>query len=130
MFLEGIEVPIVSIQTQSAPNSPTVATIQIPPLAEVTRLHPRTTVHVFFLDLYKESPAMVAIDSDSAYQAGDNPDAPRTENEVTVVGEDSGISGSQRDSASSQWKLLFGGEVVGWSWNKTPTERSVVLQCE
>ena len=52
LFLEGVEVPVIAAQIQCAPNSPMVATIQIPALAEATRLYPRTTVHLFFLDMY------------------------------------------------------------------------------
>ena len=52
LFLEGVEVPIISATIQSAPNSPMSASIQIPPLSEGTRFLPRTTVHVFFLDFY------------------------------------------------------------------------------
>src|SRR3972149_2133230 len=54
LFLEGIEVPIISIQLQAMPNAPLLAAIQIPPLAEGSRLLPRTLVHVFFLDFYEE----------------------------------------------------------------------------
>jgi len=130
MFLEGIEVPVVAIQTQSAPNSPTVATIQIPPLAEATRFHARTMVHVFFLDIYKESPAIFTTGSDSTFQSGLSTDSPRNEVEPVTPGQEGSMSGSQQDAAASQWKLLFGGEIVGWTWTKTPVNRSIILQCE
>ena len=53
LFLEGIEVPIVSIQLQGLPNAPLMASIQVPPIPEGTRLLPRTLAHVFFLDPYE-----------------------------------------------------------------------------
>lgn len=130
-FLEGIEVPIIAIQTQSAPNSPTVATLQIPPLAEATRLMPRTTVHVFFLDIYKQSPALLLTGSSSASQKGDNPNVPAQEDEPIIPGtSEENIANSQLNAANSQWKLLFGGETVGFTWTKTPFNRSIILQCE
>jgi hypothetical protein len=34
------------------------------------------------------------------------------------------------DSNNTQWKLLFGGEIVGFTWTKDALSRSVILQCE
>ena len=50
LFLEGIEVPVVSATVQVVPNSPSVCSLQIPPLPNGTQLLPRTLVHLFFYD--------------------------------------------------------------------------------
>jgi hypothetical protein len=131
LFLEGIEVPIIAIQTQSAPSSPTVATIQIPPLAEATRLLPRTTVHCFFLDLYEDPAAL-----DDTY-IGEHDDDPtlveRSQQRVKQAEEANDFNAtinSYRDIANDRWKLLFGGEIVGFTWTKSAVNRSILLQCE
>ena len=48
LFLEGIEVPVIAARVESAPNSPGVCSIQVPPVAAGTELLPRTLVHLFF----------------------------------------------------------------------------------
>ena len=114
LFLEGIEVPVIGAQVQCAPNSPAVATIQIAPLVEATRLHPRTTVHLFFLDLYA-TPLAISGNTHQGQAATSPTDAEAT---------------SQGTSDDTRWKLLFGGEVVGFTWTKDALNRSVILQCE
>jgi len=49
-FLEGIEVPIVAASQTVGYNAPAACQIQIPATDEAFRFHPRTLVHVFFLD--------------------------------------------------------------------------------
>jgi hypothetical protein len=134
LFLEGIEVPIIAINVRSAPNSPTVASIQIPPLPEGTRFLPRTLVHVFFLDLYEqESPLVRKVEvstpdkrSPTAHEkslATKNP--PSSDPSEGVQSEKQGL----KDQDNSRYKLLFGGEVVGIQWTKNSSQRSLVLQC-
>lgn len=50
LFLEGIEVPIISASLTINVNAPAAAALQIIPLDEALDLKPRTMVHVFFLD--------------------------------------------------------------------------------
>jgi hypothetical protein len=50
LFLEGIEVPVVSAQVTSHLNGPAAAAIQVIPIDEVLQLKPRTMVHLFFLE--------------------------------------------------------------------------------
>lgn len=134
LFLEGIEVPVIAANVQTAPNSPSVATIQIPPLADATRLHPRTTVHLFFLDLYRTSPAIN--DTGRNAQAPDTSTRPPNEAEREQqrleqgFGEDAAAWAATADSMNDQWRLLFGGEVIGFTWTKNTSNRSVILQCE
>lgn len=134
LFLEGIEVPVIAANVQTAPNSPSVATIQIPPLASATRLHPRTMVHLFFLDLYRSSPAI----NDTGRATQDPDSATRSPNEAereasrTARGADqeAALWAEAADQQNDQWRLLFGGEIVGFTWTKNTTNRSVILQCE
>lgn len=92
LFLEGIEIPVVSAQVQIGLNSPAVASIQVVPLDEAMSLKPRTMVHLFFLDS----------------------ELKKTQTGVSPV---------------SGYRLLFAGEVVGFSMVRTAQSRALVLQC-
>lgn len=126
---------MISAQVTCAPNSPAVAVIQIPPLSAATTFHPRTMVHLFFLDLYKSSPATNTAKPQDGEQRGErNPalrdrvsDKKRTAEDEHDIETDIAAS---RDLDNNNWKLLFGGEVVGFSWTKATSQRSVILQCE
>jgi hypothetical protein len=122
LVLEGIEVPIIAATIQTVPNAPAAASIQIPPLPEGTRLFPRTVVHLFFLDVYDAGSPYVrkgAASSDGA------PSSPTTYEQGLPD-----LPGGASDTADrTKYKLLFGGEVVGFQWTKNATNRSLVLQC-
>jgi len=133
LFLEGVEVPVISASIQCMPNSPSIATIQIPPLAEGTRFHPRTTIHLFILDIYRKSPAL----TDTERAALDDEKAPSMHDRAQEREEGQlkdydlqGASLSGKDLRNSDWKLFFGGEMVGFTWTKSPGGRSLILQCE
>lgn len=126
LFLEGIEVPCVSVQVQIGVNAPSTAAIQVVPGDRVTELKARTMVHVFFWDFSKDhdplpippDPARVAeahgITVEEASQfIADNPDIFATEVQSELRG----------------YKLLFSGEVIGVINLKTPAGRQAVLQC-
>ena len=131
LFLEGIEVPVIAAQIQCAPNSPSVATIQIPALAEATRLLPRTTVHLFFLDLYSP-PLSIQGDRRQSEKSTSPTAAEKAKKRVTEQGEtaDSAVDAYYADADNTRWKLLFGGEIIGFSWTKNASNRSIILQCE
>jgi hypothetical protein len=115
LFLEGVEVPVVSANVQAAPNSPIVASIQIPPLAEGTRFLPRTLVHLFFLDEYElRSPTFAERRSEGRRD-------PTAAQQVLE---------EEAEAQLSQYKLLFGGEMIGFTWNKTSGQRALILQCQ
>ena len=133
LFLEGVEVPVIAASIQCMPNSPSIATIQIPPLAEGTRFHPRTTVHLFILDIYRKSPALAdteraALDDEKAPSMHDR--AQEREGGQLKDYDLQGASLSGKDLRNSDWKLFFGGEMVGFTWTKSPGGRSLILQCE
>lgn len=98
LFLEGVEVPVVSASVQANPNSPAVASIQVVPLDEATQLRPRTMVHLFFYQSkeWEASPSSDFLDE---------------------------------DTLRKRYRLLFTGEVVGFSFVRTPASRAVILQC-
>lgn len=153
LFLEGIEIPVISAQVVAAPNSPSMCTLQVPPLVEGTRLLPRTIVHLFFHDAWTTSnpylldsdlhgtapsgdPSAVNIDEIEAQDAGPQgggsgrgtsgaPDAPPP----TITAVPCGLSGNN-GWQNRRFKVLFTGEIVGFSWTKSPMSRSLVLQCE
>ena len=130
LFLEGVEVPVIAASVQVAPNSPSACTIQIPPLPEGTRLFPRTLVHLFFLDLYEAQSPFAPVQpsnpsvsqSPTSYENVQNP-SPAQPMESSGVGDD-------KDLNNARYKLLFGGEVIGYQWTKNQAQRSLVLQCQ
>lgn len=122
LFLEGIEVPVIAANVQTAPSSPSIADIQILPLAEGSRFFPRTLVHLFFLDQYAE---------DNPF-AVNTPPGGSVEHNPTAYEKSKAKGGltAQRDTDNASYKLLFAGEVVGFSWTKQVYQRSLVLHCE
>lgn len=50
VFLEGIEVPVVSFRLEGGVSIPATATIEIPAASEVHELKPRTLVHIFYAE--------------------------------------------------------------------------------
>jgi len=130
LFLEGVEVPVIAAQVQCAPNSPAVATIQCAPLMEATKLYPRTTVHLFFYDLYSP-PAAVQGDRRQS-ETSTSPTAAEREQQrrQNGFGDDAVAYAESADSDNTRWRLLFGGEIVGFTWTKNATDRSIILQCE
>ena len=133
LFLEGVEVPVIASTVQVTPNAPAACSIQVPPLPEGTRLLPRSLVHLFFYDFYEAaSPFPVtqtAVNtstnqSPTTYQNNLTPAAPTSPNDGSV-----GDSSVLQDIQNDHYKLLFGGEVVGFQWTKSPSQRSLVLQC-
>lgn len=104
LFLEGIEVPVVSATTQINLNSPATAAIQIVPLDSIMNFKARTMVHLFFYDYTNDLP--------DAQPEGSTPQ-------------------NQADEAVplSNYSLLFSGEVIGLVMQKTPLGRAATLQC-
>lgn len=139
LFIEGIEIPVISASVQAAPNSPSVCSIQIPPLAEATRFLPRSIVHLFFLDMYAvQSPHLVETGSNAEKPHQQDPSQlERSQNRAyDQMGEGTKEQGNDAfgtyvdDAFNDKYKMLFGGEMVGWTWTKTVDQRSIVLQCE
>ncbi len=131
-FLEGVEVPVVSASISMQKNAPATCTLQIPANDYAMDLKPRTLVHLFFKDLYNgvppeelvsvEGPGVRTVDRDQ----GVDPEL------RGLFGEDRFESTPEQDLVdleNSNYKLCFGGEIVGVQYSKAPGSRSVVLQC-
>lgn len=141
LFLEGVEIPIISAHVQAAPNSPTACSIQIPPLPEGTRLLPRTLVHVFFLDDYETRLPYMTLGSKRTGNTKKTPTEYQKDEDglngfISNLAEsgnveqaNAGAENQPLGSSITQYKLLFGGEMIGFVWNKHTTQRALVLQC-
>jgi flagellar biosynthesis chaperone FliJ len=103
LFLEGIEVPVIAAQISVNTNAPASAAIQIVPLDEAQDFKPRTMVHLFFLD------------TQNVYEGRSKTET--TKNPLVFQG----IKGTYR--------LLYSGEVVGFSVVQSPMSRGHILQC-
>ncbi len=125
LFVEGVEIPVIAVQVDARPNSPAVATIQIPPLAEGTRFLPRSLVHVFFLDFYATgNPHITGGGNSGPSQDGQQGADAFTQESVHQVNVK-----ANGDLERQNYKLMFVGELVGFQWTKNATNRSLVLQC-
>ena len=100
LFLEGIEVPVVSATVTARLLGPANAQIVVPPDDSITEFLPRTLVHLF----YYGGPNMQSED-----------------------GEDTTLGEAAKDP--NNWHLAFCGEVVGYQAMKGVLSRQVVLNC-
>ena len=132
LFLEGVEVPVVAATIQVVPNAPSVCSLQIPPLPDGMRFLPRTIVHLFFYDYETaNTPFPVAA---GAVNTATNQSPTSYQNQTT--GSNSTPStgtnsvGDSPDIQNANYKLCFGGEIVGYQWTKNQAQRSLILQCQ
>lgn len=104
-FLEGIEIPVIAAQVVSQPSQPAAASIQIVPTDTALLFLPRTLVHLFYLD--------------EELTADDRALADKfDENKV-----------DRFDVEDERYRLFYAGEVTGMRYVKTPSSRSIILQC-
>lgn len=133
LFLEGVEIPVISANIQCTPNAPIVCDIQIPPLAEATKLLPRTIVHLFFLDFYQQiNPFINGFGSEAGEAGTTDPTAyeQSLQNARKHNTNPEAVQNALFDTANHQYKMLFGGEIVGFTWSKKVSDRSIILHCE
>lgn len=134
LFIEGVEIPLISANIQCAPNSPVAASLQVPPVEEGVRLLPCSVIHVFFYDYAEASSGLVTLRGDSrGMRPTTSPstyEALKQRREVNQV-EDEWVSAEDlsHEEKSQHYKLIFVGELVGYQWTKSATGRSLVLQC-
>jgi hypothetical protein len=105
LFLEGIEIPVISANVNIAANTPASASIQVIATDKVLNLLPRTVIHLFYYDY-------VGAGNSAIDQTGTAP---------------TGIEAL--DHFNRQYKLLFMGELQQISFQKGHGSRAVVLQC-
>jgi hypothetical protein len=132
LFLEGVEVPVVAATIQVVPNAPSVCSLQIPPLPDGMRFLPRTIVHLFFYDYETaNTPFPVAA---GAVNTATNQSPTSYQNQTTgstsTPSTGTNSVGDSPDIQNANYKLCFGGEVVGYQWTKNQAQRSLVLQCQ
>lgn len=108
LFLEGIEVPVIGTQIQMNLNAPATASIQVIPVDTITEIKPRTMVHLFYWDYNYDLPHNT------------NFNEPKVSERVNSL---------DPDVQLDNYRLLYGGEVVGLVMMKTPLGRQAVLQC-
>jgi hypothetical protein len=132
LFLEGVEVPVVSAQIQSQKNSPAVASIQIPANDYALDLRPRTLVHLFMYDIYNGVPPadVVSIGAPGTFvSAREDGVDPELAGLFPPERFESTPDQDETDLLNENYKLIFGGEVVGFGFSKSPMSRSITLQC-
>jgi len=138
LFLEGVEIPIISARIACGPNAPVMASIQIPSATSGIYLKPRTLVHIFFLDFYEvDSPllrdtykAVISVRNKEVTPTSFERSALRaTDEEGNIDRTSQEFQTAVSDLQNERWKLLFVGETMGFQWMKTSTARALVLQC-
>jgi hypothetical protein len=132
LFIEGVEVPVVSANIQSSKNAPAAASIQIPANDYALEFKPRSLIHLFMFDLYNGAPPAEQV-------SVGGPGIRVVDRDNGVDPELAGLFPPERfestqeqdltDLENENYKLIFGGEMVGVQFSKSPTSRSIVLQC-
>jgi hypothetical protein len=118
LFLEGIEVPVIAAQVNCVPDQPAQASIQIIPTDMSLNLLPRTLVHLFFLDTELTDEDVEKARAAAGAQSVNPNRASIAEHEI-----------DRYEASDWNYKLLFCGEVMGYTYNKTSSARQLVLQC-
>lgn len=132
LFLEGVEVPVVAAVVQATKNSAARCSIQVPANDYALDFLPRTLVHLFNYDVYNGVPPEDQVSIGA-------PGTRVVSREDGVDPELAGLFPPDRfqstddqdlvDLQNENYKLTFGGEIVGFSFSKSPSSRSITLQC-
>jgi hypothetical protein len=114
LFLEGIEVPVVSGNVTAQIGVPATAQVEIIPTDRALELLARTTVHMFYLDYEEARYDGIGVDLES----GASPSGQTlSEGEIDKL-------------RNKHYKLLFCGELFSIAYVKSGFgQRSVILQC-
>jgi len=110
LFLEGVEVPVISAQVDAVPDTASTAAIQVVPTDMGLHLLPRTLVHLFYLN-----------------EAVDQPGADGGQPRQQQGTEDNTFN--TFEALDTQYKVAFTGEVIGFNYGKNVSGRQLVLQC-
>ena len=129
LFLEGVEVPVIAASIQSQPNAPATCTIQIPANDFALDLKPRTLVHLFFFDLHNGGPLRDTVGVFGSGITVNSEVDPDIRKDLADTELDATEEQSLVDLENENYKLLFGGEVLGIQFGKEPMSRSIMLQC-
>lgn len=126
LFLEGLEVPVISAQVQISINAPATAAIQVVPSDKITELKARTMVHLFFWDYTKDNEP-IPVPPDPERVASDR--GTTVDEAKQFIAENPDIFAIEFQNELRGYKLLFTGEIIGIVNMKTPAGRQAVLQC-
>lgn len=126
LFLEGVEVPVISAVVNIQPSTPSTASIQIVPTDAALKFLPRTLVHLFYLDDHITDEDAIAAkqrlanaQQNNAEARGDfGPPPPSVSADLNRL-----------NASDENYRLLYAGEVVGFTFVKSSTARNLVLQC-
>lgn len=128
LFLEGIEVDITAAKVSCGVNQPASATLTIPAVDEAHGLLPRTLVHLFYFDSRYELGTQYGKNGDVVYpgaqvrhSSADEIAKAKNEGKAALLTDKNDLH---------NWKLLFTGEVLGYSFRKIGGRREVVLACQ
>ena len=122
LFLEGLEVPVISATVDINEGAAAVAQIEIVGLDSALRFKPRTVVHLFFFDGpdYRYGPQTKKMTTGGERKDPTDPFSPLTPTKEEVV----------RLSIDDRYRLLFMGELFSYSYQKSGAgSRAVVLNC-
>ena len=122
LFLEGLEVPVISATVDINEGSAAVAQIEIVGLDSAMKFKPRTMVHLFFFDGgdYKYGPQTSKKTSGGERTDPSDPFSPMTptKTETTAL------------TVDDRYRLLFMGELFSYTYQKSGSgSRSVILNC-
>lgn len=130
LFLEGVEIPVISHAISMQKNAAATCSIQVLSSDYALDLKPRTLVHLFEYDQYKASPVS---ESTGVTGGGIRVIEQEIDPDATLIpaGKIANWSrkSSQVDLENQNYRLAFTGEIIGFSFNKTPRARSITLQC-
>ena len=122
LFLEGLEVPVISATVDINEGAAAVAQIEIVGLDSALRFKPRTVVHLFFFDGpdYRYGPQTKKTTTGGERKDPTDPFSHLTPTKEEVV----------RLSIDDRYRLLFMGELFSYSYQKSGAgSRAVVLNC-
>lgn len=106
VYLEGIQIPVVSATITFQDGEPATAQINTLPSAGFQKITPRSMIHIFYL--------LEATKKDSS---------------DFFVHKDPKIPVTNEESFGREYKLLFSGEYVGYNYTKSTQGRALMLNC-
>lgn len=120
---------MISAMIQSQPNSPAVASIQIPSNDYALQLKPRTLVHLFFYDFYQGQSPNTQVAGEELRRGSRTPRDPDLEGILPPARFEQSVENEIQDQENENYKLLFCGEVSGIQYTKQALDRGMILQC-
>ena len=130
LFIEGVEIPVIAADVQSVTGSAAVAAVQIPANDYAMDLRPRSIVHLFAYDYFGGNIGERVSVRQEGLTVQERAGIPDDEVAIRPAKKlENSQDFSLSDLQNQNYGLLFGGELMGISLQKTPTRRGIVLQC-